>query len=106
MDEYNKFFKINEFIRDNIYYCKNDFSCNGKESNSAVLLGLLTAALNGKMLFLGEYGLGKTTLSETISSLYFGIPLSVTESSSIKEILNCLMKVLLEDQIWVNSTKE
>lgn len=84
MNEYQKFFKINEFIRDNIHYCNNDFSCKGKESNSAVLLGLLSGAINGKILYVGEYGLGKTSISEIISSLIFSTPVSSIESSSLK----------------------
>ena len=80
----NKFKELYNFISNNIYYSRNDFDLTNKSYNSALLLGLSSAVLNGKLLYVGEYGLGKTTLSETISSLIYLLPRKIYNSSSIK----------------------
>jgi len=80
----NKFNKIYAYIKDNIHFCNNDFSLNKNNYNTAVLTGMLTSLVNGKMIYVGEYGQGKTTLSEVISSLMFSIPPVAVEASSVK----------------------
>lgn len=79
-----KFNDIYEYISDNIYYSKPDFAISNKAYNSALLLGLSSSALNGKIIYVGEYGLGKTTLAETISSLMYMLPKKTYSSNSIK----------------------
>lgn len=47
------------------------------------LLGLFTLILNGRELVFGEYGSGKTTSSERISSLLMGLPLQFVQATTI-----------------------
>lgn len=79
-----KFLHNYEFIKNNIYLCSSDLGLGRQKFNQALLFGMLSASLKGKTLYVGEYGLGKTTLSETISSVINSIPQSVVSNSSIK----------------------
>jgi MoxR-like ATPase len=79
-----KFLENYEFIKKNIYLCNSDLNIGKQKFNQALLFGMLSASLKGKTLYVGEYGLGKTTLSETISSVMNSIPLSIISNSSIK----------------------
>lgn len=56
----------------------------GEKSYEPVsLLGLFTLILNGRELVFGEYGSGKTTSSERISSLLMGLPLQFVQATTI-----------------------
>lgn len=78
------FLSIYEYIKDNLYYCNDDIVIGNNEYNSSLILGMLTAVTNSSLIYVGEYGLGKTSLAETISSLIFSLPKDVIESSSVK----------------------
>ncbi len=80
----NKIKNIYSFISENAYYCREDFSLQTGAYNAALLLGISAGLLNGKIIYVGEYGLGKTTLAETISSFLFGLPKKIYSSASIK----------------------
>ena len=84
MDARTKALNIYSFIKDNIYFCNNDIIVGGTGFNSALTLGILTSLNKGSILYVGEYGLGKTTLSETISSLIYSTPIDIIQASSIK----------------------
>ncbi|MFT4260835.1 MAG: AAA family ATPase [Candidatus Woesearchaeota archaeon] len=77
LDTYN-------FIKNNIYFCSSDITIGFDKYNSELIFGLLSSLLNNKILYVGEYGLGKTTLAETISSLTTNLPISIISSSSLK----------------------
>jgi len=47
------------------------------------LFGIITCLLGGKELVFGEYGSGKTTSSERIASLLFGLPLEFVQAVTI-----------------------
>lgn len=47
------------------------------------LLGLFTLILGGRELVFGEYGSGKTTSSERLSSLFLGLPLQFVQATTI-----------------------
>nr|MCK4930018.1 AAA family ATPase [Nanoarchaeota archaeon] len=79
-----KLLRIYNYIKDNLYFCNGDL-CIGKDYFSSTLLfGLLTSVNKGKQLLMGEYGGGKTTSSEHLLSIVYGIPQRVLVSSTIK----------------------
>lgn len=80
----DKFKQNYEFIKNNIYLCNSDLNLKGAKYNSALLLGMLSAVQNKKTLYVGEYGLGKTTLAETISGVVNSLPISIIATASIK----------------------
>lgn len=84
MEQREKFHELYEYIKANHHLSASDFAVGKKKYNSSILLGLTSSILNGKTLFVGEYGLGKTTLAETLCSLTLSIPRSKVASSSIK----------------------
>ncbi len=83
-DNKTKFKEIYSYIKKNIHFCNNDFLLKKERYNTAILTGMLTSLVNGKMIYVGEYGQGKTTLSEVISSLMFSTPPLAVTSSSLK----------------------
>ncbi len=74
---------IYDYIQDNLYFNRPDLQINGREFNSTLLFGLLTALCQGKELIIGEPGLGKTTSAEYICSLLYGFPLGVIWASEV-----------------------
>ncbi len=83
MDASDKFFENYNFLKDNIYLSNKDLPVGGG-FNAALLLGMLSSVLNGKTLLVGEYGLGKTTLAESITSLVTSTPRNIVSSNSLK----------------------
>jgi len=59
------------------------FEIGNKRYEPVALFGLLTLILNGRELIFGEYGSGKTTSSERISSLFLGLPLEFVQTATI-----------------------
>ncbi len=79
----DKFFENYEFLKNNIYLSNKDLEI-GKGYNSALLLGMLAGVTKGKILYVGEYGLGKTTLAESITSLLTNTPRHIVNINSLK----------------------
>ena len=79
-----KLLETYDFIKQKIYLCSEDFSLSKNKFNSALILGLLSASLDGKILYTGEYGLGKTTLAESIASLTSSLPRSIVSTATLK----------------------
>jgi len=75
--------EIYEFISKKLIYTRNDISISGKSYNSTLLVSILTALVSGKQLIIGEPGLGKTTTSEYVASLFYSLPLEVIWNSEI-----------------------
>lgn len=71
-----------EFVQTNLFYGDETLKI-GKNYNPLVLFSILTSFLNGKELIFGEYGSGKTTSAERISSLIKAIPLEFVQASTI-----------------------
>lgn len=80
----DKVSQIYQYISEHLYLNCPDLEVSGKKYNSTLLLGLLTALTNGKMLVVGEYGLGKTTCSENIISLIHSLPKEVVIAATIQ----------------------
>lgn len=79
-----KLLRIYDYIKDNLYLCNCDLCIGRDYFNSTLLFGLLTSVNKGKQLLMGEYGGGKTTSSEHLLSIIYGIPQRVLVSSTIK----------------------
>jgi len=79
-----KMLRIYNFIKDNLYFCNGDLHIGRDYFNSTLLFGTLTCLNKGKQLLMGEYGGGKTTSSEHLLSIIYGIPQRVLVSSTIK----------------------
>jgi MoxR-like ATPase len=79
-----KLLRIYSFIKDNLYLCSSDMKIGKESFNSNLLFGLLTSINKGKQLVMGEYGGGKTTSSEYLLSMVYGIPRRVMVSSTLK----------------------
>ena len=62
---------IYKFIYDNLYYNIDDIVIKEENFNSSLLMSVFTAIVSGKQLIVGEPGLGKTTTSEYVASLFY-----------------------------------
>jgi len=79
-----KLLRMYSYIKDNLYLCHSDMNIGKDSFNSNLLFGLLTSVNKGKQLVMGEYGGGKTTSSEYLLSMIYGIPRRVLQSSTLK----------------------
>ncbi len=71
-------------ILKNVFFADSDFELETKSYSSQVILPLLNYFLKGNTLFVGEYGFGKTTLSEIIVSILDSQPIDFTRSLEIR----------------------
>lgn len=74
---------IYTFISEQLYLGRADLDVQDESVNSTLLLALLTALGGGKVLIIGEPGLGKTTAAEYVCTLVYGIPLGVIWNSVV-----------------------
>lgn len=73
-----------DYAKDNVYLCLSDMDLGGEKYNSALLYGFLTACTGGKEVIFGEYGMGKTTSSENIIALYYGLPKEAVMAATLQ----------------------
>ena len=79
-----KFDNVHDFLQENIHLAEDDFQTRKKEYSSEIMFGLLTALLKEKMIYVGEYGMGKTSLAETVASTIYKIPKESINAASLK----------------------
>ncbi|MBE9571060.1 MAG: hypothetical protein IMF11_10555, partial [Proteobacteria bacterium] len=79
----DKIHKLYELIRDRFYLGDELFEIGNKKYLPVALFGILTLILDGKELIFGEYGSGKTSSGERISSLVKGLPLEFVQAATI-----------------------
>jgi hypothetical protein len=77
------FGKIYEFIQMNLFYGDETLTIREKRYNPLIVFSIITSILNGRELILGEYGSGKTTSAERISSITKYLPLEFVQSATI-----------------------
>ena len=63
--------EILTFIQDRLYFNRADLEVKGQKHNAALLFSTLTGLVGGKILIVGEPGLGKTTSAEYIGALLY-----------------------------------
>jgi MoxR-like ATPase len=78
-----KVHELHELIRDRFYLGDELFEVADNKYQPVTLFGILSLMLGGKELIFGEYGSGKTTSSERISSLVKGLPLEFVQATTI-----------------------
>ncbi len=71
------------FIQDRLYFNRADLEIKGQKHNAALLLSALTGLLGGKILIVGEPGLGKTTSAEYIGALLYRMPLGAVWEAEV-----------------------
>jgi MoxR-like ATPase len=69
--------EIYKFIDTHLYYNLGDFNIKGRRYNTTLLFSILTSLVPGKLLILGEPGMGKTTASEYVACIFFSYPLEL-----------------------------
>lgn len=65
----NKFFENYDFLKKNVYFCESDLDLDFKKVNSSLFFGLLSGLSGKNCLFMGDYGLGKTKLSNALGAI-------------------------------------
>lgn len=79
-----KVIDIMSYILGNIYLNWYNLELPGKiRINDAVLYSVLSAILGKNILAIGDFGLGKTTLAESLNSLIYRIPLETSKASKL-----------------------
>lgn len=73
----NRVWQIYDTMADRFYLARPDVGIPARRCNSTLLMSLLTALGRGRVLIIGEPGLGKTTSAEYVSALVFRLPLGV-----------------------------
>lgn len=71
------------FIQDRLYFNRADLEIKGQTHNAALLFSALTGLLGGKILIVGEPGLGKTTSAEYIGALLYRLPLGAVWEAEV-----------------------
>lgn len=71
------------FIQDRLYFNRADLEIKGQNHNAALLFSALTGLLGGKILIVGEPGLGKTTSAEYIGALLYRLPLGAVWEAAV-----------------------
>jgi hypothetical protein len=80
---HRKVHDIYAFISEHLYFGRPDLDIQDESVNATLLFSLLTALIGGKVLIIGEPGLGKTTAAEYVCALVYGLPLGVIWSSVV-----------------------
>ncbi|MBO8182735.1 MAG: hypothetical protein H0Z28_08085 [Archaeoglobus sp.] len=80
--ESDEVFELYEFVQMNLFFGDETLSLR-RSYNPLVLFTILTSLLNGRELIFGDYGSGKTTSAERISSLTKAVPLEFIQASTI-----------------------
>lgn len=75
--------EIYDVVTEDFFLSNRRMRVNGEAYEPVALFGTLTALLNGKELIGGHFGRGKTTSSEALSALMYGLPLEVVQANEI-----------------------
>lgn len=79
-----KVFNLYRIITERFYKCKPDVQIKGKMFNSTVLFNLIAFINHQNSLLYGEYGNGKTTSAELITSLLSGMPIPAVLTAELR----------------------
>jgi len=82
-NNYQKIQSLYDIVCSHFYLGNETFDIGDKRYDPVALFGILNLILDGKELIFGEYGSGKTSSSERISSLVKGLPLEFVQSTTL-----------------------
>jgi MoxR-like ATPase len=80
----NKIFSMQDYISISYYVNHPNMQVGQNLCNDVALFSIMTALLNRNQLTLGNYGLGKTTTAEAVSSLVYQLPIEFVERGMIQ----------------------
>ncbi len=84
MGKQEKIKQIYSKIKDQFYLCRPDLRIGNQSYNSHLLFQILTQLNNGTQLIYGSYGGGKTTSSEYLNTIFYGLPLEVIKGAVVR----------------------
>ncbi|AJF62163.1 MAG: ATPase associated with various cellular activity AAA_5 [archaeon GW2011_AR20] len=84
MNKQGKIKQIYGKIKDEFYLCRPDLRIGNSSYNSHLLFQILTQLNNGTQLIYGSYGGGKTTSSEYLNTIFYGLPLEIVKGAVIR----------------------
>ena len=84
MSKQEKVKQIYGKIKDQFYLCRPDLKIGNQAYNSHLLFQTLTQLNNGTQLIYGSYGGGKTTSSEYLNTIFYGLPLEVIKGAVVR----------------------
>lgn len=79
-----KVFSMHDYILGSYYVNMPNMKIGNEEANDVALFSLMTGLLNKNQLTLGNYGLGKTTTSEAVTSLLHQLPVEFVNRTMIQ----------------------
>ncbi len=79
-----KIFDMADFIAMSYYVSNPNMEIGERSTNDVIMYSLMTGLLNRNQLITGNYGLGKTTTAQAVSSLLFGFPIEFVEKGMIR----------------------
>ncbi len=104
---------VYDLINQNFYLNRAQIQLGDRYFEPVAFIGIITALVDGKEILYGPYGKGKTTSSEALGALLYGLPLEFMQVSQldghpeqteekIKAIVNLgkLTKEGIEEVIW------
>ncbi len=80
----DKIRNAHEYISNSYYLNHPNLKINEEKWNEVILMTLLTGLNGGKELLIGNYGSGKTTVAEAVSSLLYGYPPEFIQACELK----------------------
>ncbi|NQU78536.1 AAA family ATPase [Candidatus Woesearchaeota archaeon] len=80
----DKIFGMADFVGMSYYVNNPNMTVGKRPANDVVLYSLMTGLLNRNQLITGNYGLGKTTTAQAVSSLLYGLPIEFVHSGMVK----------------------
>jgi hypothetical protein len=79
-----KVFSMHDYILGSYYVNMPNMKLGNEQVNDVALFSLMTGLLKKNQLILGNYGLGKTTTSEAVTSLLYKLPVEFVNRTMIQ----------------------
>jgi len=71
--------ELHNYVQSSYYLSYPNLSIGGDEFNDVIIFSAITGINAGKELLVGNYGLGKTTVAEVVSSIIYGYPPEIVQ---------------------------
>jgi len=80
----DKILNMHDYINTSFYVNHPNMDLGSRPANDVALLSIITGLVNGRQLTTGNYGLGKTTSAQAVSSLLYGLPIEFIEQGILQ----------------------